>query len=61
MNAIEFLIKEHNKVRALLVDIADESHQFDTQKTRFDLLAQDLIRHENMEHEEDKESSGPQK
>lgn len=51
MNAIDFLIKEHNKVRTMLADIASESHEFDTQKRRFELLAQDLIRHENMEHE----------
>jgi hemerythrin superfamily protein len=51
MNAIEFLIKEHNQVRSMLADIAKESHPFDTQKKRFELVAQDLIRHENMEHE----------
>jgi hemerythrin superfamily protein len=51
MNAIEFLIKEHNKVRTMLADIADESHEFATQKKRFALLAQDLVRHEHMEHE----------
>jgi len=50
MNAIEFLIKEHNKVRTMLADITNGSHQFDTQKKRFELIAHDLIRHENMEH-----------
>lgn len=51
MNAIDFLINEHNKVRNMMVDIEDTSHKFDTQKKRFELLSQDLIRHENMEHE----------
>lgn len=51
MNAIEFLIKEHNKVRTMLADITNGSHHFDTQKKRFELLAHDLIRHEQMEHE----------
>lgn len=50
MNAIEFLIKEHNRVRDMLVDIADESHRFETQQKRFEQLAHDLIRHEHMEH-----------
>lgn len=35
----------------MLADIADKSQQFDFQKKHFALLAQDLIRHENMEHE----------
>jgi hemerythrin superfamily protein len=51
MNAIDFLIKEHNKVRKMLTDINDKSHLYETQKKRFSLLSQDLIRHETMEHE----------
>lgn len=51
MNAIEFLINEHNKVRAMLADITGGSHHLEAQKTRFELLAHDLIRHEKMEHE----------
>ena len=50
MNAIDFLIKEHNRVRALMADISDPSHQFDTQRKRFELLSQELLRHETMEH-----------
>ncbi|MFT4059109.1 MAG: hemerythrin domain-containing protein [Legionella sp.] len=50
MNAIEFLIKEHDKVRTTLDDIANGSHHFDTQKKRFELLIHDLIRHEKMEY-----------
>lgn len=50
MNAIDFLIKEHNQVRAMLADISDESHRYETQKKRFDLLATELLRHESMEH-----------
>lgn len=50
MNAINFLIKEHNEVRTTLADIANKT-PFDSQKKAFELLAEDLIRHENMEHE----------
>lgn len=51
MNAIDFLIKEHNRVRKMLADISDDSHHFETQRKRFNILASNLIRHENMEHE----------
>lgn len=51
MNAIDFLVKEHNRVRKMLRTICDESHQYATQKKQFLLLSQDLIRHETMEHE----------
>lgn len=50
MNAIDLLVKEHNRVRAMMEDIASESHHFETQKKRFEQLAEDLIRHEEMEH-----------
>ncbi len=51
MNAIDFLTKEHDRVRIMLADIADESHRWETQKNLFDDLAKDLTRHEHMEHE----------
>ncbi|MDP3562253.1 MAG: hemerythrin domain-containing protein [Legionellaceae bacterium] len=51
MNAIDFLIKEHNRVRTMFVDISDESHHYDTQKKKFAILSDDLLRHEKMEHE----------
>lgn len=51
MNAIDFLIKEHNQVRTLLADINDASHRFETKKEKFHLCADNLIRHERMEHE----------
>lgn len=51
MDAIRFLKREHNNVRDVLANIADQSHHFETKKKQFDLLAKDLIRHENMEHE----------
>ena len=51
MNAIDFLKKEHDRVRKMLRSICDESHQYATQKKQFQLLSQDLIRHEIMEHE----------
>lgn len=50
MNAIDFLIKEHNKVRKTLTDISDNSHRYDTKREMFDSLCQDLLRHETMEH-----------
>ncbi len=50
MNAIDFLIMEHNRVRTMLADISDDSHRFETQRSHFDRLGQDLIRHEAMEH-----------
>lgn len=32
MNAIEFLVKEHNRVRKLLENISDESHRYKTKE-----------------------------
>lgn len=49
MNAIEFLLKEHNKVEKQLIEICDKSHREKTKKKMFDALSQDLIRHEIME------------
>ena len=51
MNAIDFLLKEHNRVRKMLRTISDDSHHYATQKKQFQILAQDLLRHETMEHE----------
>lgn len=50
MNAIDFLIKEHNHVRQILADISMGSHKDETQKKLFHSLCNDLIRHETMEH-----------
>lgn len=50
MNAIDFLIKEHNKVRKTLEDIDDSSHHYETKRKMFETLSEDLIRHETMEH-----------
>ena len=49
MNAIDFLIKEHNKVRQVLADISDGSHRDTTKRKLFESLSHDLIRHETME------------
>lgn len=49
MNAISFLIKEHDKVRTVMADITNESHRIETKRQMFDDLAKDLIRHETME------------
>lgn len=51
MNAIDFLIKEHNRVRQLLTDISDDSHRLETKRELFDQLSLDLLRHEKMEQE----------
>lgn len=50
MNAIDFLIKDHNKVRAMLSEISDNSHRYETKRKMFEALSEDLIRHETMEH-----------
>lgn len=50
MNAIDFLIREHDKVRQTLLDITDKSHREETRMKMFHGLCQDLIRHETMEH-----------
>lgn len=49
MHAIDFLLKEHNKVRKNLNAIANESHRYLTKKKLFKSLSEDLIRHETME------------
>ncbi|RUR02805.1 hemerythrin domain-containing protein [Legionella septentrionalis] len=49
MNAIDFLIQEHQHARKMFADIIDPSHRFETQLKLFDELAQTLIRHEKME------------
>lgn len=49
MNAIDFLIKEHNKVRKLLTDIDEQPHHYETKRKMFELVSADLMRHESME------------
>jgi iron-sulfur cluster repair protein YtfE (RIC family) len=49
MNAIEFLLKEHDRIRNAFADIDNESHRETTKKEMFNALCQDLIRHETME------------
>jgi hemerythrin superfamily protein len=49
MNAIDFLIKEHNKVRSLFEDLNDPSHREETQKKIFLTIRDELLRHEEME------------
>lgn len=51
MNAIEFLIHEHNNVKKMLAEINGDDHGFETKRLKFELLASDLIRHENMEQQ----------
>ncbi len=51
MNAIQFLLKEHETVKKMLTEIANKSHRDETKKKMFDTLSQDLIRHEKMEQE----------
>lgn len=48
MDAIEFLIKEHNKVRSTLKAISKISSE-KSRKNKFEALCKDLIRHETME------------
>jgi hemerythrin superfamily protein len=49
MNAIDFLIKEHNKVRGLFVDLNENNHREDTKRNIFEAIRDNLIRHEKME------------
>lgn len=49
MNAIDFLIKEHHKVRTLLADLNDPSHKKETKIHLFETIKNELIRHEEME------------
>lgn len=49
MNAIIFLIKEHNKVRKLLKEISKKTRRYNTKKSLFKILCNDLLRHESME------------
>src|SRR2546429_213466 len=49
MNAIKFLINEHNQVRRLLSELLDPTHREETQKKIFDTLHSELLRHEKME------------
>lgn len=51
MNAIEFLINEHNKVRKMLNQIDEDSQVYETKLKIFADLSQELIRHEEMEHQ----------
>src|SRR5688572_8624922 len=48
MNAIDFLIDEHNKVRKSLKEISNQHHS-PAKKKLFEKLCQDLLRHEKME------------
>lgn len=50
MNAIDFLLKEHNHVRKTLSMVDEQSHSTETKRKMFQSLGQELIRHEAMEH-----------
>jgi iron-sulfur cluster repair protein YtfE (RIC family) len=50
MNAIDFLIKEHNQVRETLTQISNISSATKTREKLFHSLCTNLIRHEAMEH-----------
>lgn len=49
MDAIAFLLKEHEAVKRMLVDINDPSHKPETKQKHFETLAEQLTRHEKME------------
>lgn len=50
MNAIQFLLKEHNNVRRQFADI-ESTASFSTRKKMFDALCKELIKHEKMEQQ----------
>ncbi|RAP37565.1 hypothetical protein B1207_05175 [Legionella quinlivanii] len=49
MNAIEFLINEHEKVRSLFKDMNLSSHRKETKRRIFETIHMELARHEEME------------
>lgn len=51
MNAIEFLTEEHNKVRQMLSSIEENKKPHTVKVKLFDILADNLLRHEKMEHQ----------
>lgn len=50
MNAINFLIHEHNKVKQLLENI-EQNHSYHKKKIIFDKVCSELLVHEKMEKE----------
>jgi len=52
MNAIKFLLKEHDHVRKMFAEIAGGSHRYETQKKMFGVLCKELTVHEKMEQAE---------
>lgn len=51
MNAIDFLLKEHEHVRKTLAQIYNPSHSTETKRKMFKSLGEEIIRHEAMEHQ----------
>jgi hemerythrin superfamily protein len=49
MDAIQFILKEHKKVKRVLASISQKSKRQITKKKMFNHLCQDLLRHETME------------
>jgi iron-sulfur cluster repair protein YtfE (RIC family) len=49
MNALKYLVKEHNKVRKMLSKIKNDVQREDTKKRLFVKLSYDLQHHEKME------------
>jgi len=49
INAINFLLKEHKKVKKLFAEISADSQNEVSRKEKFGRLRQDLITHETME------------
>lgn len=49
MDAIKFLIKEHNRFKKIFLQITHKK-RFSTKLALFEKLCQELIRHEKMEH-----------
>ncbi|MBA3661977.1 MAG: hemerythrin domain-containing protein [Gammaproteobacteria bacterium] len=51
MNAVDFLIKEHNKIRKAFAEISNKVHRDLTKREMFEALSHELVRHETMEQE----------
>lgn len=49
MNAIDFITKEHKRIKKSFAKIVKKSHRFSTKQKMFKALCQDLLQHETME------------
>lgn len=51
MNAVDYLMNEHERFRKTFIELSDTHHRFETRLNLFHTLCLDLARHEKMEQE----------